>query len=531
MKKSRFSICQAELNLADAMKTYFHPIKLYYLNCKQSNRMVVSRFLEESGTAVQIEVFSSTDELRNKILFYPPEVIIADHDEECKFARETVAFIKDINLNIPVILLTNFASEEGAISILKEGACDYVFIEKPLRLISALEKITQKERILQYTVQQLDNSTREFTELAENLPFALGIWNTDNKLKHFNRALLQLLFVNGEVFSGHKLSNETIQLFTNSNERIPFEKNILDVCTTKGHAVVKEDLTLRSPNGTKRFVSVIATPVRNSIGEIQSIAVMFIDLTEQRTANNKAKSLSELVQFKNNELSQFAYIISHNLRDPIAKILGLASICEAESEDSRFFLQKIKEEADRLDSIVKDLNVLLSVRNAEKEKREELNFDRELAVVSQVLQKELMESGAVIEVDFRKAETVETVKTYLQSVLYNLISNSVKYRKPEDVLRIHITTNSDDDYVWLSVKDNGMGIDLTRNGDKIFGLYKRFHPYNIPGKGVGLHFVKSYVEALGGKVTIDSRVNEGTEVKVYFKRPYNHDEEQKNSFD
>jgi signal transduction histidine kinase len=100
--------------------------------------------------------------------------------------------------------------------------------------------------------------------------------------------------------------------------------------------------------------------------------------------------------------------------------------------------------------------------------------------------------------------------------LYNLLSNSIKYRDIAKPLSIKMKTYRLGQYACLSVKDNGLGIDLNKNKEKIFGLYKRFHSENIPGKGVGLHFVKSYAEALGGKVEIESRLHEGTELKVYF---------------
>ena len=86
-------------------------------------------------------------------------------------------------------------------------------------------------------------------------------------------------------------------------------------------------------------------------------------------------------------------------------------------------------------------------------------------------------------------------------------------------------------YSCLSVRDNGRGIDLKKNREKVFGLYKRFHSDNIPGKGAGLHFIKSYAEALGGKVEIDSQPDEGTELKVYFLNHQNNHESEENRVD
>jgi signal transduction histidine kinase len=100
--------------------------------------------------------------------------------------------------------------------------------------------------------------------------------------------------------------------------------------------------------------------------------------------------------------------------------------------------------------------------------------------------------------------------------MYNLLSNSIKYRDISKPLSIRMKTFRTGQYICLSVRDNGLGIDLNKNREKVFGLYRRFHSENIPGKGVGLHFIKSYAEALGGKVEIDSQLHQGTELKVYF---------------
>ena len=158
----------------------------------------------------------------------------------------------------------------------------------------------------------------------------------------------------------------------------------------------------------------------------------------------------------------------------------------------------------------------------EKEKRESLSFDHEFSLVTQVLKREIQDSKAMIETDFGQLKEIFTVKSYLYSVLYNLLSNSIKYRDLSKPLSIRMKTFEIGQYACLSVKDNGLGIDLKKNREKIFGMYKRFHSENIPGKGVGLHFIKSYAEALGGKVEIDSQIHEGTELKVYFLNNNNH---------
>ena len=117
--------------------------------------------------------------------------------------------------------------------------------------------------------------------------------------------------------------------------------------------------------------------------------------------------------------------------------------------------------------------------------------------------------------DFSQVSGLFAVKSYIYSIIYNLISNAIKYRLPGVPLQIHLQTTQGGKFICLLVRDNGMGVDLVKNGSKIFGLYKRFHGSTIPGKGMGLNLVKTHAESLGGHVEVESKVNEGAVFKVF----------------
>jgi signal transduction histidine kinase len=120
-----------------------------------------------------------------------------------------------------------------------------------------------------------------------------------------------------------------------------------------------------------------------------------------------------------------------------------------------------------------------------------------------------------IETDFSQAEKIFSLKTYIYSIFYNLIINSIKYKQPTLPSVISIKSYRDWDKLFLIFKDNGLGIDLTKNGAQVFGLYKRFHSH-IEGKGLGLFMVKTAVEMLGGSISIASAVNKGTIFTIQF---------------
>jgi PAS domain S-box-containing protein len=241
------------------------------------------------------------------------------------------------------------------------------------------------------------------------------------------------------------------------------------------------------------------------------------DVTEKKNAERETLSLLNRIQAKNKDLRQFAYMVSHNLRAPIAKIIGMVSIAQTSSDST--MLQKINEEAIRLDNVVKDMNTIIAAKEADKEKVESILFEEELTLVKRILEQEILESHAVIITNFHIAGML-TVKGRFYNILFNLISNAVKYRSPDRSLQINVDLTESDNYFCLSVKDNGLGINLDKYSEHMFMLYKRFHGNDIPGKGIGLNLVKGQVESLGGHIDVDSTVNEGSTFKVHFPKNY-----------
>ena len=122
----------------------------------------------------------------------------------------------------------------------------------------------------------------------------------------------------------------------------------------------------------------------------------------------------------------------------------------------------------------------------------------------------------IIIADFKKIPEISTNKTYIESIFVNLISNALKYKSDERKLEINIKATQADDFTQLTFTDNGIGIDLKRNKDKIFGLYQRFHN-NTDSKGFGLYLVKSQVEAMNGTISVESLPNIGTTFTLKFK--------------
>ncbi|GAC1308929.1 MAG: hypothetical protein NVSMB24_23470 [Mucilaginibacter sp.] len=231
----------------------------------------------------------------------------------------------------------------------------------------------------------------------------------------------------------------------------------------------------------------------------------------------RSKMVSDLMT-RNIELEQFAYIVSHNLRGPVANIIGATnamSELDLNTEDKETLYRGINLSVLRLDDVVQDLNTILQVKRDINEIRETVRFSELVNDIKSSIRNIIEKYNIQIEFDFSKVNEFKTLKPYLYSIFYNLITNSIKYRSKGVICLIEIKSKLVKNKLEIIFKDNGMGIDLKKSGGDVFGLYKRFHNH-IEGKGMGLFMVKTQVETLGGKISLKSKENAGTEFKIEF---------------
>jgi len=239
---------------------------------------------------------------------------------------------------------------------------------------------------------------------------------------------------------------------------------------------------------------------------------------ELMTANIERTKMASEMMLRNTELEQFAYIVSHNLRSPLANIIGASNALndlDLSVGDKEILTKGINVSVIKLDNVIKDLNHILEIKGHINEIKEIVHLS-ELADEVKSDFKNLIEKLDIeINYDFSEINQFLTLKVYMYSIFYNLISNSIKYRCDTIPCIILIKSRVLKNLLELTFTDNGRGIDLKKNGDKVFGLYRRFHP-GTEGKGVGLFMVKTQVEALGGKISVQSIENEGTTFKIEF---------------
>lgn len=249
----------------------------------------------------------------------------------------------------------------------------------------------------------------------------------------------------------------------------------------------------------------------NHTGEIFGIAR---DITNAIKQEQKIEETLQELMAKNKQLEDYAYITSHNLRSPVANIFMLTKFLEENTltEEQTCYIEMIKNSADILNKTMKDLINVVQINQSTDITIQNISLQETCTEVKKQLGTKIMETQAKIITDFKIDEISYSI-SYLRSIFLNLISNSLKYRSHERTPVIEISSEKMNDRIQLVFKDNGLGIDLDKYRDKVFGFRKTFHK-NTDAKGLGLFITKSQIEALKGTISIDSELDKGTKFTI-----------------
>lgn len=239
---------------------------------------------------------------------------------------------------------------------------------------------------------------------------------------------------------------------------------------------------------------------------------------EKEREKEREQLISELTQ-NNKDLKQFSYITSHNLRAPLSNLTGLLNLVEdipIENDELKEIINGFSKSTLQLNETINDLVNVIIIKDSPSIQREDIIIKDIFENIFNQLSFLISLKKPIIKMDLNETQVISLNKSYIESILLNLTTNSLRYFDPNRQLKIWISSKKTTNETVLTFKDNGIGIDLERNKDKIFGLYQRFHDYP-DSKGLGLYLVKSQVESMGGKISVESEVGIGTTFTITFK--------------
>lgn len=238
---------------------------------------------------------------------------------------------------------------------------------------------------------------------------------------------------------------------------------------------------------------------------------------EVQRKNRELESIRDSLVNKINQLEELTGIVGHNLRGPAANIRMLSGILVDKDPEKAFS----KDEAANMIyessiSLMNNLETVMDIVNIKLNEKLAYNdclLPEIINTVCSQLQGIIFEKSAIITVDLGNITSISYPRIYLESILYNFISNALKYSRKDVKPQIVVTVRQENNRYRISVKDNGLGIDLSKYGNRIFKLNQIFHN-GYDSKGIGLYMTRSQVESLGGSITVTSTVDEGSEFSV-----------------
>lgn len=263
-----------------------------------------------------------------------------------------------------------------------------------------------------------------------------------------------------------------------------------------------------------KYLKIALKQIDKNCNQLLSIG---IDEKTKKSSEQELKNSIRTVKKQEKRLRNFTHIVSHNLRSHAANFSMLLDMLDPEMEtsSSMHIYQMLKKSSDTLLETIANLNDMSSITHIPIHKRKSIFLKQVCEEVINQLQDIIETQQAKIEIRIPKEVKILATKPYLHNILYNIISNALRYKHPSRASEIMIEHQQTKKYQVVKITDNGLGIDLLRNKHKLFGMYKIFH--NHPdAKGFGLFLTKAQIDAINGKVTVESKVDVGTTFKVYF---------------
>ncbi len=275
------------------------------------------------------------------------------------------------------------------------------------------------------------------------------------------------------------------------------------------------ELVFRTAKNNQIWLRAKGVAVIDEYGQCITARCIFQNIDYIKKKELDVNNAVNLLSDQNKRLQNFAYIVSHNLRSHTGNLQFMVNLHDQTEhpDDRKEIFSHIKSISESLKTTIDHLSEIVKIQTEIGKERKRLNFEFTFNIILAALESNIKSTKADIKYDFTKCPEVDYIPAYLESIFQNLLTNSLKYRSPDRIPVIRCHTAKEGSHVYLYFEDNGLGIDMARYGDSVFGMYKTFHQ-NPEAKGIGLFITRNQVEALGGTISIESKVDVGTKFTI-----------------
>ncbi|NER09233.1 PAS domain-containing sensor histidine kinase [Muriicola jejuensis] len=358
---------------------------------------------------------------------------------------------------------------------------------------------------------QLREEKKLLRTLIDNLPLNVFIKDLDSKKVLVNKSELDYVGLNEKDVIG----KNDFDFYDKESAEIS-RKEDLEVIQNLKPMLRKETISVKKDGTVTSFLT-SKIPLLGEDKKVKGLIGISLDISDLKRKEEELHDLINVTSVQNKKLVNFAHIVSHNLRSHTANFSMLLDflVSETDVEEKNKIIKMLMEASDNLLETLENLNEVVAISTNINLDKKPVNLCEKIKAVEQNLTAYLKNNNALIINDVQEDLEIKAVPAYAESILMNFITNAIKYRDPMRKPVIRLSAESQGEYTVLLIKDNGLGIDLDEHGDKLFGMYKTFHK-NPEARGIGLYITKNQIEAMNGKIKVESVVGKGTTFKIFF---------------
>ncbi len=348
--------------------------------------------------------------------------------------------------------------------------------------------------------------------LIDNLPLNVFIKDLESRKILVNKAEVE--------FCGAKNENEILGKddFAIYGQKFAEKTRKADLKVMREHKpILGEEVSLIKQDGKSATFLTSKIPLIDEDGHSYGLVGISMDISELKRKEIELRELINITSSQNERLINFAHIVSHNLRSHSANFSMLLNFLKTEEsqEEKDKILQMLISSSDNLMETLNNLNEVVDINSKQELRKEPINLKSKIDSFKEILSADIKNYNVKIINKVAGDIDLNVVPTYLHSILNNFLTNSINFRSPDRDPIIELEGVKEGKFYVLTVKDNGLGMDLKNNRDRLFGMYKTFHN-NENSRGIGLYITKNQIIAMKGKVSVSSEVGIGTTFKIYF---------------
>ncbi|PYU93795.1 MAG: hypothetical protein DMG25_08425 [Acidobacteria bacterium] len=481
-------------------------LRVLYIEDSPHDAKLCLRQLEQAGYELSARLVTSREEFEEDLRTQPYDVILADYRTPTWSAMEALEALKQVDKDLPFIIVTGTLGDEGAVECIKRGATDYVLKDRPARLPQAVERALE-EKAAREEHQRVEASRKLLASIVESSEDAIVSRAREGNVLSWNRGAEKMFGYSAEEAIGRPISMlvppECARELGQIQERV-----------AQGESVGRYETVRMAKDGRRIDVSLVVSPIFDAAGRITGASSIHRDITERKRAEEALARRAKELERSNTELEQFAFVASHDLQEPLRMVASYTQLLAERYQgkldaDADEFIAFAVEGAQRMQKLIHDL-LTYSRLGTRREEFKPTECGQALGRALQNLAASIEESRASVTHD--PLPTVMADGSQLTQLFQNLVSNAIKFGDQQPP-RVHISAERNDAEWTFSVQDHGIGIDA-QYADRIFVIFQRLHPRNeYPGTGIGLAISKKIVERHRGRIWFESKLGEGATFK------------------